>query len=136
MATKIFVNLPVNNLKKSIDFFTKLGFAFNPQFTDETATCMIVSDDIFVMLLTYEKFKTFTPKEICDSSKSTEVLVTLSSESRENVDETVRKAVAAGGSTYNEPQDHGFMYGHGFQDLDGHIWEVIYIEPTAIKQTA
>lgn len=97
---------------------------------------MIVSDDIFVMLLTHEKFKTFTPKEICDSSRSTEVLVTLSSESREKVDETVRKAVAAGGSTYNEPQDHGFMYGHGFQDLDGHIWEVIYIEPAAIKQTA
>jgi predicted lactoylglutathione lyase len=136
MATKIFVNLPVNNLKKSIDFFAKLGFSFNPQFTDETGTCMIVSDDIFVMLLTHEKFKTFTPKEICDSSRSTEVLVTLSSESREKVDETVRKAVAAGGSTYNEPQDHGFMYGHGFQDLDGHIWEVIYIEPAAIKQTA
>jgi predicted lactoylglutathione lyase len=136
MATKIFVNLPVKNLQKSIDFFTRLGFSFNPQFTDETATCMIVSDDIFVMLLTHEKFKTFTPKEICDSSTSTEVLIALSSESRENVDETVRKAVAAGGSTYNEPQDHGFMYGHGFQDLDGHIWEVIYMEPTAIKQTA
>jgi len=136
MATKIFVNLPVKNLQKSIDFFTRLGFSFNPQFTDETATCMIVSDDIFVMLLTHEKFKTFTPKEICDSSTSTEVLVALSSEGRENVDETVRKAVAAGGSTYNEPQDHGFMYGHGFQDPDGHIWEVIYMEPTAIKQTA
>src|SRR4030095_11308785 len=105
MATKIFVNLPVNNLKKSIDFFAKLGFSFNPQFTDETGTCMIVSDDIFVMLLTHEKFKTFTPKEICDSSRSTEVLVTLSSESREKVDETVRKAVAAGGSTYKDPQD-------------------------------
>ena len=136
MATKIFVNLPVKNLRKSIDFFTRLGFSFNPQFTDDTATCMIVSDDIFVMLLTHEKFKTFTPKEICDSSTSTEVLIALSSESRENVDETVRKAVAAGGSTYNEPQDHGFMYGHGFQDIDGHIWEVIYMEPTAIKQTA
>lgn len=136
MATKIFVNLPVKNLQKSIDFFTRLGFSFNPQFTDETATCMIVSDDIFVMLLTHEKFKTFTPKEICDSSTSTEVLIALSSESRENVDETVRKAVAAGGTTYNEPQDHGFMYGHGFQDIDGHIWEVIYMEPTAIRQTA
>lgn len=134
MATKIFVNLPVRNLKKSIGFFTKLGFTFNAQFTDETATCMIVSEDIFVMLLTEAKFKTFTPKQICDATKSTEVLVCLSSESRENVDEMVRKAVAAGGTTYNEPQDHGFMYGHGFQDLDGHIWELIYMDPAAIKQ--
>lgn len=120
MATKIFVNLPVKDLNQSVEFFTKLGFSFNAQFTDETATCMIVSDDIFVMLLTYKKFKTFTPKEICDATKSTEVLVCLSSQSREKVDEMVRKAVAAGGTTYNEPQDHGFMYAHGFQDLDGH----------------
>ena len=134
MATKIFVNLPVKNLKKSIEFFTKLGYTFNAQFTDETATCMIVSEDIFVMLLTEEKFKTFTPKPICDATKSTEVLVALSSESRQNVDELVGKAVAAGGSTYNQPQDHGFMYGHGFQDLDGHIWEVFFMEPSAIKQ--
>ncbi len=136
MATKIFVNLPVKNLNKSIEFFTRLGFSFNAQFTDETATCMIVSEDIFVMLLTHEKFKNFTPKEICDSSKSTEVLVALSAESRENVNETVRQAVAAGGTTYSEPQDHGFMYGHGFQDPDGHIWELIYMEPSAIRQTA
>ena len=133
MATKIFVNLPVKNLNKSIEFFTKLGFSFNQQFTDETATCMIVTDDIFVMLLTEEKFKTFTPKEICDAKKATEVLVCLSLESRAKVDETVRKAVAAGGATYNEPQDHGFMYGHGYQDLDGHIWELIYMEPSAVK---
>ncbi|MDQ4146404.1 MAG: VOC family protein [Pseudomonadota bacterium] len=128
MATQIFVNLPVKNLDKSIEFFTTLGFAFNPQFTDHTATCMIVADDIFVMLLTEEKFKTFTPNEICDATKSTEVLVCLSVDSRERVDEMVRKAVAAGGSIYNEPLDHGFMYGHGFQDLDGHIWELIYME--------
>jgi len=134
MATKIFVNLPVKNLNKSVEFFTKLGFKFNPQFTDETATCMIVARDIFVMLLTEARFKTFTPKEICDATKSTEVLVTLSSESRRKVDEMVRKAVAAGGTTYNEPQDHGIMYGHGFQDLDGHIWELIYMEPSAIKK--
>lgn len=134
MATKIFVNLPVKNLKKSIAFFTKLGFTFNPQFTDETATCMIVSEDIFVMLLTEEKFKTFTPKPICDATKNTEVLVALSSESRAKVDEMVRKAVAAGGTTYNKPQDHGFMYAHGFQDLDDHIWELIYMEPSAINQ--
>lgn len=133
MTTKIFVNLPVRNLNQSVEFFTKLGFTFNPQFTDETATSMIVSDHIFVMLLTHDKFKTFTPKEICDATKSTEVLVCLSSESREEVDEMVRKAVAAGGTTYKEPQDHSFMYGHGFQDLDGHIWEIMFMEPSAIN---
>ena len=135
MSKKIFVNLPVKNLKQSIDFFTKLGFNFNPQFTDETATCMIVSDDIFVMLLTHDKFKSFTPNPICDATKSTEVLVCLSSESRTAVDEMVSKAIAAGGKTYNEPQDHGFMYAHGFQDLDGHIWEIIYMEPSAVNQS-
>jgi predicted lactoylglutathione lyase len=134
MATKIFVNLPVKDLKKSMEFFTKLDFTFNPQFTDETAACMVVSEDIYVMLLTQEKFKTFTPKPICDATKSTEVLVCLSCESRENVTEMVHKAVDGGGTTYNEPQDHGFMYGHGFQDLDGHIWELIYMEPSAIHQ--
>ena len=134
MATKIFVNLPVKDLKKSIEFFTNLDFAFNPQFTDETATCMIVSEDIFVMLLTHDKFKSFTPKDICDATKSTEVLLCLSCDSRDKVNDMVSKAVAAGGTTYNQPQDHGFMYGHGFQDLDGHIWELIYMEPSAIKQ--
>jgi predicted lactoylglutathione lyase len=134
MATKIFVNLPVKDLKKSMEFFTKLDFTFNPQFTDETAACMIVGEDIFVMLLTQDKFKMFTPKAICDATKSTEVLVALSSESRENVNDMVRKAVAAGGTTYNEPQDHGFMYGHGFQDPDGHIWELFYMEPSAVHQ--
>jgi len=134
MATQIYVNLPVKNLNKSIEFFTKLGFTFNPQFTDETATCMIVSEDIFVMLLTEAKFKTFTPKAICDATKSTEVIVALSSESREKVNEMVRTAVAAGGTTYSESQDYGFMYQHGFQDLDGHIWELLYMEPGAINQ--
>jgi predicted lactoylglutathione lyase len=133
MATQIFVNLPVKNLKKSIDFFTALGFKFNRQFTDDTATCMIVSDTIFVMLLTEEKFKTFTPKAICDATKSSEVLVCLSMDSRDKVNEMVSKAVAGGGSTYSDPQDHGFMYGHGFQDLDGHIWELIYMEPGTTK---
>jgi uncharacterized protein len=117
-----------------VELFTKLGFKFNPQFADATATCMIVAEDIFVMLLTEEKFKIFTPKKICDATKNTEVLVGLSSESRAKVDEMVRRAVAAGGTTYNEPQDHGFMYGHGFQDLDGHIWELIYMEPGAINR--
>ncbi|MEG4008899.1 VOC family protein [Microcoleus sp. Pol11C1] len=134
MATKIFVNLPVKNLDRSVEFFTKLGFSFNAQFTDETATCMVVSEDIFVMLLTEPKFKEFTPNPICDATKSTEVLVCLSSESREEVDKMIRNAVAAGGTTYNEPQDYGFMYGHGFQDLDGHIWETMFMEPSAVNQ--
>jgi uncharacterized protein len=133
MTTKMFVNLPVHDLPKSITFFTQLGFRFNPQFTDETATCMIVSEENYVMLLTHEKFTTFTPKTICDATKSTEVLVCLSAKSRENVDEMVRKAVAAGGTLYKDPQDHGFMYEHGFQDLDGHIWEVMYMDPSAVQ---
>lgn len=135
MATQIFVNLPVKDLDKSIACFTQLGFAFNPQFTDETATCMIVAENIFVMLLTEAKFQTFTPKAICDATKSTEVLICLSLESRGDVDEMVRKAVAAGGTTHSEPKDYGFMYQHGFQDLDGHIWELIYMEPDALKQS-
>ena len=134
MSTKIFVNLPVKKLPKSMEFFTKLGFKFNSQFTDETAACMVVSDDIFVMLLTEAKFKTFTPKEICDATKSTEVLTALSCENREKVDELVRKAVAAGGATYSDPKDDGFMYQHGFQDPDGHIWELLYMDPSAVQQ--
>jgi predicted lactoylglutathione lyase len=127
MTKKIFVNLPVQDLDRSVGFFKSLGFSFNPQFTDETATCMIVSDDIFVMLLTRAKFQTFTPKPVCDARESTEVLVCLGLDSREEVDAMVRRAVAAGGSTHNEPQDHGFMYGHGFADLDGHIWELVHM---------
>jgi uncharacterized protein len=134
MATKIFVNLPVKDLKKSMEFFRKLGYTFNAQFTDETAACMVIAEDIFAMLLTEAKFKGFTPNAICDARKSTEMLVALSCDTRDQVDDTVRKAVAAGGNTYNKPQDHGFMYGHGFQDLDGHIWEVFFMEPSAIKQ--
>ncbi len=134
MATKIFVNLPVRDLKRSMDFFTKLGFTFNPQFTDDTAACMIVSDDIFVMLLTEAKFKEFTPKPISDAMRSTEVLVCLSCENRDAVDELVRKALAAGGTTYAESKDYGFMYQHGFQDPDGHIWELIYMDPKAVQR--
>ncbi len=134
MATKIFVNLPVKDLKRSVGFFTALGYKANPQFTDETAACMIVSEDIYVMLLTQAKFKEFTPKEICDATKSTEVLVCLSCESRDQVNDMVGKAVAAGGKTYAASKDHGFMYQHGFQDPDGHIWELIHMEPSAIKQ--
>jgi predicted lactoylglutathione lyase len=133
MARKIFVNLPVKDLNKSMDFFRKVGFEFNAQFTDTTAACMIVSEDIYVMFLTENKFKSFTPKQICDAAKSTEVLVCLSAASRDEVNELVRKAVAAGGKTYKEPEDHGFMYGHGFQDLDGHIWELAFMESSAMK---
>ncbi len=134
MATKIFVNLPVKDLKRSVEFFTRLGYKFNPQFTDKTAACMIVSEDIYVMLLTQAKFKEFTPKAICDSTRSTEVLVCLSCESRDNVNDMVSKAVAGGGTTYAQYKDYGFMYQHGFQDLDGHIWELIYMEPSAVKE--
>lgn len=136
MATKIFVNLPVKDLKRSIDFFTELGYTFDPQFSDETATCMVVSDDIFVMLLTRERFGEFAPNAVADAAKSTEVLVALSCDSREDVDQTIRKAVAAGGSTFSEPQDYGFMYGHSFQDPDGHVWEFFFMEPSAIAQEA
>lgn len=130
MAQQIYVNLPVKDLERSIAFFTALGYSFNPRFTDETATCMIVSDNIFVMLLTEDKFKAFTPKPVIDATQGTEVLLCLSCESRERVDELVRKAVAAGGSTISEPQVHGdFMYGHGFQDPDGHIWELTWMDP-------
>ncbi len=133
MTRQIFVNLPVRDLNKSIEFFTKLGFTFNQQFTDENATCMIVGENIFAMLLVEKYFKTFTPKEICDTAKCAEVLVALSFESRAEVDEIVSKAIAAGGTTYREPQDHGFMYQHGFQDLDGHIWEIFFMEESAIE---
>jgi len=133
MATKIFVNLPVKDLPKSKDFFGKLGFKFNAQFTDSTAACMIVSEEAYVMLLTHPKFKVFAPQAIADATKSTEVLVALSCESRSQVDETVTKAVSAGGRKYSEPKDYGFMYGHSFQDLDGHVWEVFYMDPSAVK---
>lgn len=131
MSRQIFVNLPVKDLNKSVAFFTRLGFNFNPQFTDENATCMIVAGDIFVMLLAEKFFRTFTAKPICDATKSTEVLVCLSCGSRAEVDELVRKAISAGGTAPRKPQDQGFMYGHGFEDIDGHIWELIYMKPGA-----
>lgn len=136
MATKIFVNLPVKDLEKSKAFFGKLGFSFNAQFTNEVAACMVISDDIYAMLLTEPMFKSFTPKEICDSTKSAEVLIALSLDSRTAVDEMIKKGVAAGGATYNDPQDHGFMYAHSFQDLDGHNWEWFYMDPGHVQQPA
>lgn len=131
MATKIFVNLPVMELKRSMEFFTRLGYRFNPEFTDETAACMVVSEDIYVMLLTHAKFKEFTPKQVADATKSSEVIVCLSVESRAAVDEIIRKAVGAGGTTFGEPMEYGLMYGRSFQDMDGHIWEFIWMDPSA-----
>ncbi len=124
MVRQIFVNLPVADLTASIAFFTWLGFAFNPDFTDDTTTCMIVGDSIYAMLLTRERFAGFAPHPPADARTATEVLLALQLESRASVDAMVRDAVAAGGNTYSAPQDHGFMYQHGFQDLDGHVWEV------------
>lgn len=132
MAKQIFVNLPVKDLTRSVDFFTQLGFTFNPKFTDESATCMIIGENIFAMLLVEERFQDFTKKPICDATKSTEVLIALDAESREEVDEMVKYAVKAGGSTYTDPQDHGWMYGHSFADPDGHQWEVLYMDESAL----
>lgn len=131
MKTKIFVNLPIRDLNKSVAFFTKLGFSFNPQFTDENATCMIVGEDIFVMLLVEKFFKSFTKKEVCDTSKCTEAIVALSVDSREKVD---NKAIEAGGSEPQEKRDHGWMYGRSFEDIDGHLWEAFFMEESAIKK--
>jgi predicted lactoylglutathione lyase len=133
MSTKIFVNLPVKDLKKSVDFFTKLGYTFNAQFTDESATCMIISEDIYAMLLVEDRFKTFIKKEIADATKTTEVLLGLSAESREAVDELENKAIAAGGKAPNDKQDQGFMYGWGYEDLDGHLWEIFWMDPSAVQ---
>lgn len=134
LKTKIFVNLPVKELNRSVAFFTKLGFTFNPQFTDENATCMIVGEDIFVMLLVEKFFKSFTRKEICDTSRSTEAILALSVESRKQVDEIMNKAIESGGSEPRERQDHGWMYGRSFEDVDGHLWEVFFMDESAIKK--
>jgi len=133
MHSQIFVNLPIKDLNRSVAFFTQLGYKFEPQFTNENATCMIAGDNIFVMLLVEKFFKTFTHKRICDTAKETEVLTCLALDSRQKVDEIVAKAVAAGGTAPRPPQDHGFMYGHGFEDLDGHTWEFVYMEAGAAK---
>jgi len=129
MARQIYVNLPVKDLKRSTAFFTELGFGFEPKFTNADAACMIVGENIYVMLLVESFFKTFTPKELCDAAKNTEVLVCLSCNSRAEVDGLVVRATAAGGTVPRPPQDHGFMYGHGFEDRDGHLWELVYMEP-------
>ncbi len=127
MSTQIFVNLPVRDLQRSVAFFTALGYHFNPQFTDENATCMIVADNISVMLLVDRYFQTFTPKPVADAKASTEVLICLSLDSRSAVEQIVNNAVAAGARTPMPAQDHGFMFQHGFEDLDGHQWEFVHM---------
>lgn len=134
MATKIFVNLPVKDLDRSMKFFRHLGYDFNPQFTDDKAACLVIGENIFAMLLVEERFKDFTKKEISDATKTTEVLIALDAESREQVDDMVKKAVEAGGSTYAEPMDYGWMYYHSFADPDGHQWEVAYMDESALQQ--
>ncbi|HEX5024868.1 MAG TPA: VOC family protein [Agriterribacter sp.] len=134
MAARIFVNLPVKDLNRSMTFFTQLGFCFNTRFTNRRGACMIVSDNIFVMLLVEKFFKTFTKKQIADATKSTEAILALSADSRAAVDEMVEKALRAGATTPNEKQDEGWMYGHGFQDLDGHLWEAIFMDPSAVQK--
>ena len=132
-ARKIFVNLAVRDLQRSMRFFTQLGFAFDPRFTDDKAACMIVSSEAFVMLLAEPFFKTFTKREICNTSTHSEGLFALSCGSRAEVDEMVNQALAAGGTHAMEPQDHGFMYGWSFYDLDGHHWEVLWMDPKAVQ---
>lgn len=131
---KIFVNLPVRDLERSKAFFSKLGFEFNPQFTDDNAACMIISEEAYVMLLAEPYFKTFTKKEICNTSSHTEGLFALSCSSRAEVDQMVSTALAAGGKNAMDAVDHGFMYGWSFYDLDGHHWEVLYMDMSQMPQ--
>ncbi|MGH9980159.1 MAG: VOC family protein [Nitrososphaeraceae archaeon] len=134
MTTKLFANLPVKDLDKTIKFFTHLDFTFNPQFTDENATCMIIGKDSFVMLLVEKFFKTFTNKEICDATTDTEVILALSAESREQVDNMITKVNEAGGREYMKSQDYGWMYHRGFEDINGHIWEIVYMDESSIPK--
>lgn len=133
MQKQIFVNLPIRNMGRSQAFFKALGFSFNPQFTNEQGACMEVSDAIFVMLLVEPFFQGFTNKPVADATKATEVLIALSCDSREEVQALVKKALAAGATTPMPPQDHGFMFQHGFTDLDGHMWEVFYMDPAHVQ---
>ncbi len=134
MSKLIFVNLPVADLDRSVAFYEAIGAVKNPQFSDETAACMVFSDVIHVMLLTHDKFRQFTPKRIADSHETSEVLICISAESREAVDHVTENALAAGGREPREPQDYGFMYGRSFEDLDGHIWEPMWMDLAAASQ--
>lgn len=129
----IFVNLATNDLETSKRFFTELGYSINPQFTTDDCACVVISDTIVAMLLTKQRYQDFTKKEIADSTQTSEVLLCLSAESRTKVDELVDKALSAGGAPAGEPQDHGFMYGRSFQDPDGHTWEVVWMDPSAVQ---
>ena len=131
MAQSIFINLPVHDLGKSRAFYAGLGFSFNEQLSNDQAACVVVAQNILVMLLVKPFFATFTSKPIADAHQTSEVLNCLSCESRERVDELVRLAKQHGGSAPRDPQDHGLMYGHGFEDPDGHIWELAYMAPSA-----
>ena len=128
MSKKIFINLPVADLKKSMDFYSAIGFTNNPQFTDHTAACMVLTEEIFVMLLTHDKFKSFTSKEIADTKKTASVINSLSVDSNEEVNQFVEKAVAAGGKEPNEAKDYGFMLQRSVEDPDGNLWEVLYMD--------
>jgi len=129
----MFINLAVKDLKQTMDFFSKLGFLYNPQFTDDNAACMVINDDCSVMLLAEAFFKTFTKKELVDAHKSTEVLTAISADSKDKVNEILDKALAMGATEAREPQDLGFMYGRSFSDLDGHIWEIIWMDQSVMK---
>ncbi|QKV96269.1 VOC family protein [Streptomyces sp. NA02950] len=129
----IFVNLATNDLETSKKFFTELGYSINPQFTTDDCACVVISETIVAMLLTKQRYQDFTSKEIADSTKTSEVLLCLSAESRAKVDELADKALAAGGTPAGDPQDHGFMYGRSFQDPDGHTWEVVWMDPAAVQ---
>jgi len=136
MHKQIYVNLPVKDLARSRAFFSSLGFEFNAQFSNDQGACMIIGENIFAMLLAEPFFQGFTSKPIANARETTEVLTCLSCESREEVDALVQKALAAGGRAPNPKQDHGFMYGHGFEDLDGHVWELSYMDVGAIPAQA
>lgn len=129
MAKQIFINLPVKDLNRSMEFFTKLGYTFNPQFTDEKAACMLVGENIFCMLVVESYFSTFTEKEIIDAHKQVETLIALSAEDRAQVDDHINKVTEAGGKVLDKTQDYGWMYYRAYQDLDGHHWEIVYMDP-------
>ena len=137
MTQMIFVNLPVSDLQKSRAFLEALGAVNEPRFTDDTAACMTLSESIHVMLLTHEKFSQFTPRPIADANAGSEVLLCLSSDSRESVDSTLERAVAAGGTADPSPkQDYGVMYGRSVADPDGHIWEIRWMDAAAAERGA
>ncbi len=132
MPTKIFVNLPVKDLARSTRFFTELGFSFDDRFTDDNAACLVISDDIYAMLLTEPFFRNFTDKDLADTGTTTEAILALEVESRERVDELAQLALDAGGSPAGEPMDQDGMYERSFQDPDGHLWEVFYMDPALV----